>query len=72
MVDSESTTKEVINAELTDSELEQLGKGYGTVEIEGESVILRVTTENMGLSDRMESVRQAYHHSYDEARRKLD
>jgi len=72
MADSESTTKEVIDAELSDADLERLGKGYGTVEIEGDSVILRVTTKNMDLSERMDAVRQAYHHSYDEARGELD
>ena len=71
MVDSESTTKEVINAELSASDLENLADGYDNVEIEGENMILRLSTESVKLSDRMAAVKEAYDRVYNKARREL-
>ena len=71
MVDSESTTKEVINAELSASDLENLADGYDNVEIEGENMILRLSTKCVKLSDRMAAVKEAYDRVYNKARREL-
>ena len=72
MVDSESTTKEVINAELSASDLENLAHGFDSIEIEGENTILRLSTEDVTLSDRMDAVQQAYNNLYSRARRELE
>ena len=71
MADSKSSQKEVIEAQLTPDDLGNLAEGWDGVEIEGESVIVRLKTDDIHDSARMEVVQEAYHHTYNHAKREL-
>lgn len=72
MTDSKSTQKEVVEAQLDAVDLNHLAEGYDNVDIEGERFIIRLSTDEVSLTDRMRAVNDAHRVLYDESRFRLE